>query len=396
MPLPSVTENLLYFLSAFGILQGILLAALIYFHPKADKSVNRFLSLYILALTLPVILPIAQHFFAWQAITFIEPLITLICPFLYFYICSFKEVITIRKAWPHFILFFVCIALAILVYLSLGKQYPFSENMPDSVKNTMLVKIPFTLRLLQRIIYYFLCLRALRHYQQSIRHLFSDTSLINLNWMKWLINGFLFLLFIGIGSYFILVKYPEYFNWGILIPAAVVSVYIYMAAFKGITQTTLWQLNPQTDKGRLEEEINKASQFELQTPEKATTENVLNVKSYEIAQKVTALMENDKLYQEPELTLQQLAEKVRLPAYQVSQAINEGLNKTFYDLVNGYRVEEAKRLLADEKNSNFTILSVGFEAGFNSKTTFNTVFKKFTGMTPTEYRTTKIQTDVIQ
>jgi len=49
-------------------------------------------------------------------------------------------------------------------------------------------------------------------------------------------------------------------------------------------------------------------------------------------------------------------------------------------------VQEAKRLLLDSKNKNFTILSVGFEAGFNSKTTFNTVFKKFTGLTPTEYR----------
>jgi AraC-like DNA-binding protein len=70
----------------------------------------------------------------------------------------------------------------------------------------------------------------------------------------------------------------------------------------------------------------------------------------------------------------------------VSQAINDGMKKNFYDLVNSYRVEEAKRLLMDEKNNNFTILSVGFEAGFNSKTTFNTVFKKFTGLTPTEFR----------
>ena len=57
--------------------------------------------------------------------------------------------------------------------------------------------------------------------------------------------------------------------------------------------------------------------------------------------------------------------------------------------MNGYRVEEAKRLLVDPRNQNYTILSVGFEAGFNSKTTFNTVFKKFTGFTPTEFREKK-------
>jgi len=103
-------------------------------------------------------------------------------------------------------------------------------------------------------------------------------------------------------------------------------------------------------------------------------------------------MDKDKLYQETELTLQDLADKIQYPSYLVSQAINEGLNKNFYDLINGYRVEEAKRLLLDPKNSNYTILSVGFEAGFNSKTTFNTVFKKFTGQTPTDYRAKKIAT----
>jgi AraC-like DNA-binding protein len=75
-----------------------------------------------------------------------------------------------------------------------------------------------------------------------------------------------------------------------------------------------------------------------------------------------------------------------VPAYQVSQAINEGLKKTFYDLVNGSRVEEAKRLLLDPKNKNIKIMAVAFDSGFNSKTTFNTVFKKFTGLTPTDFK----------
>jgi len=97
-------------------------------------------------------------------------------------------------------------------------------------------------------------------------------------------------------------------------------------------------------------------------------------------------MENEKVYQEPELTLQLLSEKLQIPSYLTSHAINEGLKKSFYDLINGYRIEEAKRLLVDPRNASFTILSIGFDAGFNSKTTFNTVFKKFTGLTPTEYR----------
>ncbi len=77
---------------------------------------------------------------------------------------------------------------------------------------------------------------------------------------------------------------------------------------------------------------------------------------------------------------------MKVPSYQVSLAINEGMNKNFYDLVNGYRVEEAKRKLLDPKNSNIKVLAVGMDAGFNSKTTFNTVIQKFTGLTPTDFR----------
>ena len=116
------------------------------------------------------------------------------------------------------------------------------------------------------------------------------------------------------------------------------------------------------------------------------TQPAADPKATETANKIVALLEKEKIYQEPELTIKNMADKIEIPYYQVSQAINDVLNKNFYDLVNGYRVEEAKRLLLHPDNRNYTILSVGFEAGFNSKTTFNTVFKKFTGLTPTEYR----------
>ena len=64
---------------------------------------------------------------------------------------------------------------------------------------------------------------------------------------------------------------------------------------------------------------------------------------------------------------------------------NEKLNKNFFDLINGYRVEEAKEKLSDFKEEQ-TILGIGFEVGFNSKSAFNRVFKKFTQMTPSEFR----------
>jgi len=390
MYLISISENILLFVSGFGIVQAIFLAALLVFHPKSDTSVNSLLALYIVALSLPIILPVAQHIFSWQLMILLEPLLTLIAPLLYLYVRSFKEVIEWKKAWPHFILFFICIPLAYWNYSAIGNKYPHSEQLPAEAAAHLLLFLPIGIRLLQRITYYFLSRQALTSYQRSIQHLFSDTSRINLNWVRWLINGFLVLVLMTIAFYPLMIKFPQYFDLSVLIQGVIVSVYIYMAAFRGITQTTLWQIHPNVQKEKLEEEINKAVQSESQnvinkkdTFQKSRT---TNIKTNEITSKIIALMEKDKLYRETELTLQNLSEKLQYPSYQVSQAINEGLKKNFYDLINSYRVEEAKRLLVDPKNQNYTILSVGFEAGFNSKTTFNTVFKKFTGFTPTEFR----------
>ncbi|MEL6256529.1 MAG: helix-turn-helix domain-containing protein [Bacteroidota bacterium] len=70
----------------------------------------------------------------------------------------------------------------------------------------------------------------------------------------------------------------------------------------------------------------------------------------------------------------------------LSQIINQKEGKNFFDFINGYRVEEVKRNLADPNFDHFSILGIGLEAGFKSKSTFNAVFKKMTGHTPTAYK----------
>lgn len=80
----------------------------------------------------------------------------------------------------------------------------------------------------------------------------------------------------------------------------------------------------------------------------------------EIVSKINRLMDRDKLYQETEFTLQDLAKKFDYPSHQVSQIINDGMNKKNYGFVNGYRVEEAKRLVLNPVNRNYTILPVCF------------------------------------
>lgn len=108
--------------------------------------------------------------------------------------------------------------------------------------------------------------------------------------------------------------------------------------------------------------------------------------SQEQLQRVVAALEQEELFRNPELTLDSLALHLGLTPNAVSQLLNAGLGLSFYDVVNGYRLEEVKRRLLTPDARRLTVLALALEAGFNSKTTFNRVFKEKTGLTPKEYQ----------
>ncbi len=105
-----------------------------------------------------------------------------------------------------------------------------------------------------------------------------------------------------------------------------------------------------------------------------------------LTQKLLTLMKEKKPYLEPELTILDVANQLHIPRHHLTQVLNEKLGRNFYTFINEYRVEEAKRLLLDPHNDNLTLLAIGYDAGFNSKSSFNTLFKQYTGLTPSEFR----------
>lgn len=103
----SISENILSFIAAFGVLPGILLSFLVYSYPKSDKSVNKFLAPYIACLTIIMSGPFFLQLISWKHSFFIVPFPLLAGPLLYFYIRSFKETIARTKAFPHLVLFII-------------------------------------------------------------------------------------------------------------------------------------------------------------------------------------------------------------------------------------------------------------------------------------------------
>ncbi|GGD52932.1 hypothetical protein GCM10011514_16340 [Emticicia aquatilis] len=99
------------------------------------------------------------------------------------------------------------------------------------------------------------------------------------------------------------------------------------------------------------------------------------------------ILQTEKPYLNPELTLQNLASTINIPVHHLSQVINEKEQKNFYDLINEWRIQEFLREVKNEKNKNYTLIAIAYDCGFNSKASFNRNFKKYTGKTPTEYLT---------
>ena len=120
--------------------------------------------------------------------------------------------------------------------------------------------------------------------------------------------------------------------------------------------------------------------------EKYRGSTLTDQKSKMYLNRLLKIMAEEKPYLDASLSLQKLAQQMDITKEDLSQVINEQLGRNFKHLINEYRIEEAKRKLEDPRENQFVILKIAFDAGFNSKSVFNASFKKYTGLSPSEYR----------
>jgi len=111
---------------------------------------------------------------------------------------------------------------------------------------------------------------------------------------------------------------------------------------------------------------------------------IANEAANELREKLEGLMTRERLHQNPNLTMPQVADKLNISNHQLSQLLNDNLGKTFPTFVNEYRIAEAKKLLSEKPE--FSLEAIGYECGFNSRSTFYATFKKLTGTTPAQYQ----------
>ncbi len=214
-----------------------------------------------------------------------------------------------------------------------------------------------------------LCLLELRLYQKKIKDNFADIEEVDLTWLKVLIIGF---LIIRVQAILVTLGYMTSIDLNVSIAYEVLGQASNFMLMFLISFLIFFSL-------RVSKLFNGIESSTIQVQDKQTID----------PSQVTVLtnyMKANKPYLNQLLTLDNLASQINMPARQLSQVINRHFDKNFFEFINSYRIEESKALLAQKENEKVTMLEIMAQAGFNSKATFNTFFKKAVGMTPTQYR----------
>ncbi len=309
-----------------------------------------------------------------------------IAPLIYLYVKSittsnfkFK-----KRHWWHFSIALLYIVYRLSIYAYDALQSGFSETQNGVLKieldeayvQTIMayIEAPFML------MYLAFTFQLFYNYRKKIIQYFSNTYKLELNWILSFLTLFSLLFVYGtiqdiIGSRFMDLDYQQ--RWWLNLVMAIVTLYVGVKGY--FTDTTKLNKLDFTFSPKTIGIPEDASDFEEDKP--ISKEDVASVK---------ALMENDKAYLNPELNLSDLAKMANMSRGQLSEIVNTAFNKNFNDFVNGYRVEAFKDMLKAEKHKQLSLLGIAQECGFNSKATFNRVFKKLTNHSPTEYLKTQL------
>lgn len=256
-------------------------------------------------------------------------------------------------------LIFPIIFLGCLIGMALGYKDPFDS-------------LSIILILVQALFYTGLSYITIRKHQKKIQQFSSNTEGIDLNWLEYII-----LVLLAVNIIYVIYNLfydPKSLNFFI---NAVFLLVIYCVGYYSLKQKEIYPLEEKQRKELIS--IDEEQDSEDVKKKLIPDEELARIKS-----QLETIMTTEKPYLESELNLIKLAELLSVSTHHLSYVINTGFGKNFFQYINEFRVEYAKILL--RKDSKLSILGIAYESGFNSKTSFNTTFKKLTGQTPSEFK----------
>lgn len=258
------------------------------------------------------------------------------------------------------------------IFLSQQEKVLYVQN-ATPIAIDIVIRIQTCVREIIRFGFFIACFIELYRYRKVIRHEFSNIEKIDFNWLNMVVVSFTVLM---LWQLLVMAALELYLSVDSRINFEVIGLAGNYATLGIVSLLIFFSLSHSV----VFEGIDRQA---LKGPESKTKKIVFDSRDID---RLTGYMEKEKPYLNSDLNINELAKLTKINHRQLSNMMNQHFQKNFFEFVNHYRIEEAKALLTSEEHRNSNVLDIMYEVGFNSKATFNTFFKKYTGLTPSQYR----------
>jgi AraC-like DNA-binding protein len=361
-----------------GIVQGIFLSVFFFSKENRKSQANIFYGIFLISLTACI----TEIFLMYSGyiihclylVDFSEPISFLIGPALYLLVLSISRGPVSKYQYLHFVFAFVYL-IFLIPFLAADEAFKFNSwiesyklDLPyrtcdDDPRFFWVTNHHTELTLASLVIYSALSVfEVIRVFREKKEPFFTTTNSLLRNLRSIVTQPVIATLLV------IVIKIFNPNDTGDHVFAAYIAVTIYLISFRVMRQSGFFR------------------QPTVQDPLKYKTSTVTDEQQKHILEKLTEIMKKDKPFLRADFSLPDLAQKLNVTVHALSQAINAGMGKSFYEMTAEYRVDEAKHLLKEQMN--IKVEEIAEQVGYNSKSSFNTAFKKITGKTPSEFRAT--------
>lgn len=356
------------FIYILGFVNAFFFSILI-FSKSNKKQADKILGSWLIALGFQLFIPFLYlanfnkyiEYVGYEALFFsAQPV------FLFLYIKSLtRKVLSTKEILIHFIWVpFVAASLLPFVFFSYEQRLELfnTNNFPLSI-------IPGFILICAVIGFYlFKSFSLLKKHKNQTLHVYSYRDNVDLMWLRRLLVSFTIILALSVPIGMVLyvknisLAYTDYIFYVALV------AFIFLLAYWGYQQGAIFSLNKPI------------------THEPNTSAHSVEKEYQAEVEALSRVMDKEKPYLDPTLTIHQLANQTNIPPHVLSRVINKCFKQNFFEYTNHYRINHFKNLCSHPKFKSYTLLALAYESGFNSKSAFNRIFKDYTGLTPGQFK----------
>lgn len=364
-----------------GAAQGYLLAFFI-IHKYRKKSAPRYLAILMSLISTILIELLFHDNGVYHTLPYLKYILSglpfLVGPlyFLYARQLTHGEIKSGGHIWQHFIPYIIFKAVELPRFIDSKEKviaYLHFLEKPGFSVTIILWNWAIIIHILSYIV---ATIFMLRRYNRNIMDIFSTIEQIKLAWLRtvsYLIIAAFAVFITEMIFYMFGINLSNYFT----LSSAMGGVFLYSMGYFGLVKSEIFMDSDITS---------QLDQLKTGGNAKYEKSGLTSEDARKCIDRLKQLMESGRLYRDSSLTLTKLADLLNITSHNLSQALNTQLHQNFFDFINHYRVEQIKTDLIDPDKKNLTLLSLALDAGFNSKSSFNAIFKKHTGLTPSTFR----------